>query len=120
LLDPRVKKCIEDEGIILTTWRELKQRRDKVGASGTARATQKVDLNAATMAELMTLPNIGQKRAEEIVRYRLTHGFKRPADLLRIKGIGRRTYFKLKPLVRVGPLPASRAREIEAVPAEAP
>jgi competence ComEA-like helix-hairpin-helix protein len=91
-----------------------------VGASGTARATQKVDLNAATMAELMTLPNIGQKRAEEIVRYRLTHGFKRPADLLRIKGIGRRTYFKLKPLVRVGPLPASRAREIEAAPAEAP
>ena len=32
MLDPRVKQCIEDEGIILTTWRELKQRRDKAGA----------------------------------------------------------------------------------------
>ena len=30
MLDPRVEKCIKDEGIILTTWRELKERRDKV------------------------------------------------------------------------------------------
>jgi len=30
MLDPDVKKVIEEEGIILTTWRELKQRRDKV------------------------------------------------------------------------------------------
>ncbi len=31
MIDPRFKKAIEDERIILTTWRELKQRRDKVG-----------------------------------------------------------------------------------------
>lgn len=31
MLDPDVKKTVEDEGIILTTWRELKARRDKVG-----------------------------------------------------------------------------------------
>ena len=30
LIDPTVKKAIEDEGIILTTWRELKERRDAV------------------------------------------------------------------------------------------
>jgi chitin disaccharide deacetylase len=29
MLDPALKKTIEQEGIILTTWRELKQRRDK-------------------------------------------------------------------------------------------
>lgn len=29
--DPEVKKVIEEEGIILSTWRELKERRDKVG-----------------------------------------------------------------------------------------
>jgi hypothetical protein len=33
MLNPRIKKCIEKEGIILTTWRELKERRDKVGAA---------------------------------------------------------------------------------------
>lgn len=91
-----------------------------IGMSATARADEKVDLNAATIAELMALPNIGQKRAEEILRYRLSHGFKRPADLLRIKGIGRRTYFKLKPLVRVGPLQPPTARETGPAPAESP
>ena len=30
LISPEVKKVIEEEGIILTTWRELKERRDRV------------------------------------------------------------------------------------------
>ncbi|CAH0995165.1 Carbohydrate deacetylase [Emticicia aquatica] len=30
MIDPDLKKYIQDNGIILTTWRELKQRRDKV------------------------------------------------------------------------------------------
>lgn len=30
MIDPELKKAIEKEGIILTTWREMKQRRDKV------------------------------------------------------------------------------------------
>jgi len=31
MVDPRLRKAIEEEGIVLTTWRELKERRDKVG-----------------------------------------------------------------------------------------
>ena len=31
LIDPAVKKVAEEEGIILTTWRELKERRDRAG-----------------------------------------------------------------------------------------
>lgn len=31
MLNPAFKKALQDEGIILTTWRELKLRRDKVG-----------------------------------------------------------------------------------------
>jgi chitin disaccharide deacetylase len=31
LIDPAVKKAAEEEGIILTTWRELKEHRDKAG-----------------------------------------------------------------------------------------
>lgn len=31
MLDPKLKQAIEDEGVILTTWRELKERRDRVG-----------------------------------------------------------------------------------------
>ena len=35
MLDPRFRKALEDEGIVLTTWRELKERRDKVRAAET-------------------------------------------------------------------------------------
>jgi predicted glycoside hydrolase/deacetylase ChbG (UPF0249 family) len=31
MLSAEVRKCIEDEGIVLSTWRELKERRDNVG-----------------------------------------------------------------------------------------
>lgn len=31
VVDPSVRKVIEEKGIIMTTWRELKERRDKVG-----------------------------------------------------------------------------------------
>jgi chitin disaccharide deacetylase len=34
MLSEEVRRCIEEEGIILTTWRELKERRDKVGSAG--------------------------------------------------------------------------------------
>ena len=30
MLDPAFKKALQDQGIILTTWRELKQRRDSI------------------------------------------------------------------------------------------
>ena len=30
MLDPRVRQAIEDEGLVLTTFRELKERRDRV------------------------------------------------------------------------------------------
>ncbi len=64
-----------------------------------------LDLNTATVAELSRLPGIGKKRAMDIVRRRRTRPYKRTSELLRIRGIGRKTYYKVKPFVRVGPLP---------------
>ena len=34
MLDPEVRKTLQDEGIQQTTWRELKERRDKAGNTG--------------------------------------------------------------------------------------
>jgi competence protein ComEA len=72
-----------------------------------AEATTPVDLNTASMEQLMQLPGLGPKRAEEIVRRRLIAPFRRTSDLMRIKGIGKRTYLKLRTLVRVGPAPVA-------------
>lgn len=49
---------------------------------------QKVDLNTAGKAELMKLPGIGEKRAEEIIKLREKQGrIKAKEDLLQIQGI---------------------------------
>ena len=59
--------------------------------------TDKVSLNQATKEELKTLPSIGDKRADDIIAYRESHGgFKKIEDLKEVSGIGEKTYDKLK------------------------
>jgi competence protein ComEA len=59
----------------------------------------KVILNQASVEELMKLPGVGHKRATAIVALRVKLGghFKRPTDLLRVKGIGVRGLKKMLP-----------------------
>ncbi len=71
----------------------------------------RVDLNRASVEQLTTLPGIGIKRAQAIVRRREIRRFRRPRDLLRVSGIGRRTFFHLKPLVSVSPPDDASAKE---------
>ncbi len=61
-----------------------------------------VYLNDATVEDLRRLPGIGDKRALAILELRAKLGrFKQVDDLLRVKGIGRATLKKLRPLVRL-------------------
>ena len=54
------------------------------------------------MEELRRLPGVGPKRAEAIVALRQRMGrFQRVEDLLRVKGIGRATLRKWRPLLRL-------------------
>lgn len=60
-----------------------------------------VNLNTATKKELMTLEGIGDKKAEEIIKYREKTPFKKPEDLKNIKGIGDKLFDKIKDKVEV-------------------
>jgi competence ComEA-like helix-hairpin-helix protein len=56
-------------------------------------ATGVVNINTAGVSELSLLPRIGEKGAERIVEYRKEHGpFKKPADLMQVKGVGAKTF----------------------------
>ncbi|MDB4995266.1 MAG: putative transport competence protein [Myxococcaceae bacterium] len=67
-------------------------------------------LNLANTDDLRRLPGIGPKRAEAILALRTKIGrFHNVEELLRVKGIGRATLRRLRPLVRVDPVPAAPA-----------
>ncbi|CAN5832169.1 hypothetical protein BH24ACI4_BH24ACI4_29120 [soil metagenome] len=69
----------------------------------TASAGAVVNLNTATPTQLATLPGIGIKTAERIVEHReKSGGFKKVEELMNVKGIGEKSFLKLKELVTVG------------------
>jgi len=57
-----------------------------------------INPNTATVTELMQLPKIGAKTAERIVAFRKEHGaFRRVEELMNVKGIGEKSFAKLRP-----------------------
>lgn len=64
--------------------------------------SEPLDLNAASVEELQTLPEVGPSLAKSIVRFREKSGrFRRVEDLLAIRGISKRRLEKIRPYVFV-------------------
>lgn len=53
----------------------------------------KININKATVEELAQLKNIGPDYAQRIVQYREKNGaFEKPEDIMKVKGIGAKTW----------------------------
>lgn len=63
--------------------------------------TEKININKANKEELMTLPNIGEKRANAIIEYRENSPFEKIEDIKNVTGIGEKFYQSLKDLITV-------------------
>lgn len=67
-----------------------------------ASANGLLNINVASVEQLVALPGIDQVRAKAIVAYRQEHGpFRRHEDLLEVPGIGLKTLEGLRPLITV-------------------
>ncbi len=56
-----------------------------------------VDINRADWPEFAVLPGIGDRLAKRIVEFRAEHGpFRQPEDLLRVPGIGPKTFSQIQ------------------------
>lgn len=60
-----------------------------------------VNINSASKEELMTLPSIGEVKAEKIINHRDKERFEKKEDLMNVSGIGEKTFEQLKDLITV-------------------
>lgn len=105
--------CLETADICVVNQAELLQDGEKVyiPAAGeelpvseeeTAASDGLVHLNRATKAELMTLPGIGESKAEQILAYREEHGgFSTVEELMNISGIKEGVFQRIQDYITV-------------------
>lgn len=68
----------------------------------TETSKKKIDINTASVTELQKLPRVGEKVAQRIIDFRKQHGdFKKIEEIMKVKGIGERTFKLIKDLIEV-------------------
>jgi len=88
----------------LTTAAVVSAQDSATMSKATVSAAAPINLNSATSTQLEALPGIGAKTAERIIEYRQKNGgFKKIEDLMNVRGIGEKTFLRLKPLITVAP-----------------
>ncbi len=68
-----------------------------------SRSVPTVNINTASQDQFEALPGVGAKTAQRILEHRQKNGpFKKVEELMNIKGIGEKSFLKLKPYLTVG------------------
>jgi competence protein ComEA len=88
-------------GIFLTTSINLAIA-DPAKSNMSPQHMTQVDLNTATLAQLVSLPGVGKKKAAAIIEYRIKNGnFQSVNDLINVKGVGKKMLRKLEGQIKI-------------------
>lgn len=63
--------------------------------------TPTVNINTATETQLANLPGVGPSKAKAIIKYRDNRPFKKIEQIMRVKGIGRKSFKAMRPYLSV-------------------
>ncbi len=61
----------------------------------------KININTASKNQLKKLYRIGEKTAEKIIKYRTKTPFKKKEDIMKVRGIGPKTFDKIKNNIKI-------------------
>lgn len=89
---PSVNEALDDTDI---SSYQLVSKPDSVSKEGI------ININTASKDELMTLPNVGEKRAQAIIDYRENKKFESIEEIKSVTGIGEKYYQSMKDLITV-------------------
>lgn len=93
-----LSKKLTDEMVILVN-KKGSQITNQITNSASIKTPESnlININTASITELMKLTGIGKSKAENIIKYREENGnFKTPSDITKVSGIGKNTYEKFK------------------------
>lgn len=72
-------------------------------SENTQTADGRIDLNTASLQQLQMLPGVGETIAQRILDYRTAHnGFTTIAELMEVEGIGEKKFTQIQPYVKIG------------------
>jgi competence protein ComEA len=80
----------------------------------------RIDVNRASVVELMRLPGVGRKKAEAIAALRARAPFKRLEDLLTVKGVSPGWLERTRPHLTLSGAPSAASGAAPLTPAHAP
>lgn len=61
----------------------------------------KLNINTATVSELQKLPNVGAKKAVNIVNFRAKSPFNSIEEIMKVKGLSKKIYPKIRDYIKV-------------------
>jgi len=73
---------------------------------------ERIDLNRASVAQLMRLPGVGRKKAEAIAAFRQQHPFQSAEQITRVKGVSPGWYARTRPHLSAAEPPSPRPGEV--------
>jgi comEA protein len=88
---------------------KLKSAEDSIKNTGKKKSKKEeklkpksININTAAKEVLVMLPGVGESTAEKIINYRETHnGFRKIESIMKVKGIGKKKFEKLKDYITV-------------------
>lgn len=88
---------VEDgQKIVIPTLANNQETNETYGASSIDSSNGLININTASKDELMDITGVGEVIAERIIEYRTTNRFKSIEDVQNVKGIGSKTFEKMK------------------------